>query len=68
MLTDGFTNGFRAVPTINAANTTPTPTPAPVKPIVAKPAPIHRALATIHQIRTSILTSISSYQSDHSLS
>lgn len=32
--------GFLATPKINAPKTTPIPTPAPAKPIVAKPVPI----------------------------
>ena len=32
--------GFLATPIINAPKTTPIPTPAPIKPVVAKPVPI----------------------------
>lgn len=32
--------GFLAVPRISAPNTTPIPTPAPIKPVVAIPVPI----------------------------
>ncbi len=33
--------GFLETPSINEPNTTPTPAPAPTKPIVARPAPIN---------------------------
>ena len=33
-------DGFLATPNIKAPNTTPIPTPAPIKPVVAKPVPI----------------------------
>jgi hypothetical protein len=32
--------GFLDTPKINAPNTTPIPTPAPIRPVVAKPVPI----------------------------
>jgi len=32
--------GFLATPKINAPNTTPIPTPAPINPVVANPVPI----------------------------
>lgn len=32
--------GFLDTPNINAPKTTPIPTPAPIKPVVAKPVPI----------------------------
>jgi len=35
-----FNEGFLATPTIKHPNTIPIPTPAPARPIVAKPAPI----------------------------
>ena len=35
--------GFLETPSTNAPNTVPIPTPAPAKPIVAKPAPINLA-------------------------
>ena len=38
-----FNEGFLEVPVTNEPNTEPIPTPAPAKPIVAKPAPIHFA-------------------------
>lgn len=33
-------DGFLDTPIINAPKTTPIPTPAPIKPVVAKPVPI----------------------------
>jgi len=33
-------DGFLATPSISAPKTTPIPTPAPIKPVVAKPVPI----------------------------
>lgn len=36
-----FNEGFLATPIIKHPNTTPIPTPAPAKPIVANPAPIN---------------------------
>ena len=38
-----FKEGFLEVPSTNAPNTVPIPTPAPAKPIVANPAPINLA-------------------------
>jgi hypothetical protein len=41
--------GFRAVPPINPEKTTPIPTPAPIKPQVAKPEEIYFADANINK-------------------
>ena len=38
-----FNEGFLEIPKTNAPNTVPIPTPAPAKPIVAKPAPTNFA-------------------------
>ena len=38
-----LSEGFLEVPVTNEPKTEPIPTPAPAKPIVAKPAPIHFA-------------------------
>ena len=38
-----LSEGFLEVPVTRAPNTEPIPTPAPAKPIVANPAPIHFA-------------------------
>lgn len=35
-----LSEGFLDTPNINAPKTTPIPTPAPIKPVVAKPVPI----------------------------
>ena len=40
--------GFLATPSIRAPNTTPIPTPAPIKPVVAKPVPIILAACIIN--------------------
>lgn len=39
----GRTEGFREIPLIRLAKTTPTPIPAPASPIEARPAPINLA-------------------------
>ena len=39
--------GFLATPNIKAPNTTPIPTPAPIKPVVANPVPIILAACKI---------------------
>lgn len=46
----GRTEGFRAIPPIRLANTTPTPIPAPIRPIEASPAPIYLAACIMSQV------------------
>src|SRR6185437_14060587 len=43
--------GFLDTPIIKAPNTTPIPTPAPIKPVVAKPVPIILAACIIKKKR-----------------
>jgi hypothetical protein len=44
-------DGFLATPKINAPNTTPIPTPAPIKPVVANPVPIILLLVSFFKLK-----------------